>query len=734
MKNRILGSVRTSSSRPGLLLRGAVIVGLSMAASASIAQAGTTNIVLRLDASQYKSAVSGLETWGDSSVYGHDATQTTAGNQPSVVVCEKNGLSVVRFDGNDYFVIEDTYTAGTVFAVAKYNTGDGNFVGHDGLYGAAGGDASNIYFSGSAGSANWNTESAVQMRGAKYDNGTGPGNSVAALGQWNLFSGVDTTPVSFSKHNIGADRSDTFGGSRAWDGDIAEIIVYDEALSPSDRKGVEVYLDEKWKLGNNLRASYGAGNFNDDPASLGLTPTATLALRLDASTFTSAESDLTTWADSSGNGHDAAASGNPEVVLSGKNGLSVVRLDGNDCFKATHSYTSGTAFAVAKNANTAFDGHEGLYGAATGYGSSQQYWTGGSGGSTWGNESGSQFENSKYLNGTLSHTALTTPAAFNLYSGVDSTPTSFTSWAIGADRGFGGSRAWDGDIGEIIVFEEALSAYDRKGVEVYLDEKWGLGKGLRTTYGTGNFNDNPYELGLSDEPTMVLRLDASTRGAASGIETWYDRSSNGHNATQGTAANQPSVVADVQNGLSVVRCDSTDYMTVAHTYVTGSAFIIAKYAHASFSGHDGLYGAATGYGSVEQYWSGSDTGTSWGNESGGGFYSSKYLDGVLSGTALDGSGDFKLYSGVDATPNAFTSWTVGADRAFGAGRSWEGDIAEVIVYEEALSDYDRKGVEVYLDEKWGLGLGLRASYGAGNFSEDHWGLSLLSGGTVFRFR
>ena len=689
---------------------------------------------LHLDAARFDTAESDLQTWPD--ISGNDRDASGLSN-PEVVLNEQNGLPVVRFDGNDYFTISDIYTAGAVFAVAQYNAVDGKFVGHDGLYGGTGGNATNIYFSGSENSSNWNAEAAGQMVGAKYDNGV-LNNSVATLNQWNLFSGVDTTPQSLSKHNIGADRSDTFGGSRAWDGDIAEVIVYEEPLRDFDRKGVEVYLDEKWGLGLNLRSTYGAGNFSEELYALGL-GAPTRVLHLDAARFDTAESDLETWPDISDNDHDATGYGDPEVVVNGQNGLPVVSLDGNDYFTVAHSYTTGTAFAVAKYDDTTFPGGgntEGLYGAATGYGAAEQYWTGNGGGSAtdWSNEAGGGFFSSKYRNGVLTGAALTDPAAFNLYSGVDATPNLCTSWRVGGDRAWTGSRAWTGDIAEFIVYEEALSAYDRKGVEVYLDEKWGLGNDLRTTYGAGNFNDNPYELGLSHEPTMIVRLDASILGATAGLATWHDRSGNGHAATQGAAANQPSVVAGVQNGLSVVRYDSTDFMTVAHTYVTGSAFIIAKYDHLSFSGHDGLYGAATGYGSAEQYWSGGDGGTTWGNESGGGFYSSKYLNGTLSNTALTSPSAFNLYSGVDATPNAFTSWAVGADRAFGAGRSWEGDIAEVIVYEEALSDYDRKGVEVYLDEKWGLGLGLRATYGTGNFNDDVYELGLWSRGTLFLFR
>jgi hypothetical protein len=36
-----------------------------------------------------------------------------------------------------------------------------------------------------------------------------------------------------------------------------------------------------------------------------------------------------------------------------------------------------------------------------------------------------------------------------------------------------------------------------------------------------------------------------------------------------------------------------------------------------------------------------------------------------------------------------------------SGRSWDGDIAEVILYSDALSDADRQTIENYLRAKWG---------------------------------
>lgn len=229
--------------------------------------------------------------------------------------------------------------------------------------------------------------------------------------------------------------------------------------------------------------------------------TITMALHLDASDFTSAGS-ISSWADKSGNNRDATAFSNPTVVLNGLNSMAVVNFDGNDYFRIQSTYTTGTAFIVTKYDGTVWGTHDGLYGAATGNGASEQYFTGSGNGSgtNWSNEAGGGFYNSKWRNGVQTESALTDPAAFNLYSGVDATPNSFAEWTLGDDRGFGGGRGWNGDIAEVIVYEEALSDFDRKGVEVYLDEKWGLGQNLRATYGNGNFNNDLVSLSVASVP------------------------------------------------------------------------------------------------------------------------------------------------------------------------------------------------------------------------------------------
>jgi hypothetical protein len=229
--------------------------------------------------------------------------------------------------------------------------------------------------------------------------------------------------------------------------------------------------------------------------------------------------------------------------------------------------------------------------------------------------------------------------------------------------------------------------------------------------------------------SMSLRLDASEFTTAGAITTWEDishsvpnvaTSTNNHDATN---VSDPEVVLNAQNGLAVVRLDSNDYFTIADSFTAGSAFVVAQYDSATFNGFDGLLsGDNTGSGSA-LYFAGRDgTDDLWGETS----LDNRYFNGVLGTTDLS-IDQMSLYSGTDSTPTSWNGYAIGADRPtglFGGTRSWEGDIAEVIIYEDTLSDFDRKGVEVYLDEKWGLGQNLAATYGDGNYNTDLYALSL----------
>ncbi len=219
---------------------------------------------------------------------------------------------------------------------------------------------------------------------------------------------------------------------------------------------------------------------------------------------------------------------------------------------------------------------------------------------------------------------------------------------------------------------------------------------------------------LSTQAAVVARYDATglSAGATGAITAWADSSGNNYNAT---SVGNPTVVAGAQNGLAVVNFDGNDYFSIPKTYTIGTAFSVAKYQRntdlptptTTFNFYDGLFagdGSAGGAG-TEIYWSGTRNSTALWNETA---LDRRYLNGTLSEQGAPGS--FNLYSGVDDSTQTLAGYRIGGDRTFGAGRAWEGDIAEIILFDTALSDVDRKGVEVYLDEKWGLGKNLRNTY------------------------
>ena len=241
--------MNNTSKLPSLLLAGILTSSLTTQAA----------VVARYDATGLSAGATGaIAAWADSSGNNYNATSV---GDPTVVAGAQNGLAVVNFDGNDYFSIPDTYTIGTAFSVAKYQlntdlpTPTTTFNFYDGLFTGAGGAGTEIYWSGTNGSTALWIETALDRR---YLNGTL--SEAGAPGSFNLYSGVDDSTQTLAGYRIGGDR--TFGAGRAWEGDIAEIILFDTALSDVDRKGVEVYLDEKWGLGQGLRASFGESNFN----------------------------------------------------------------------------------------------------------------------------------------------------------------------------------------------------------------------------------------------------------------------------------------------------------------------------------------------------------------------------------------------------------------------------------------------------------------------------------------
>lgn len=199
-----------------------------------------------------------VATWTDSSAAGNNLTQATPANQPTYKTGIVNGKPIVRFDGLASFM-RATFTQGpaySLFAVAKstsaaagpfqilnaddvgshrifqfeYNTGNLVMVTFT--------NVTNYAPSQAATFTNWNYLSGVNdgSNAQVFVGGVG-GSSVPETGTPNSGAGLFT---------IGADS--TGGPNGFFPGDIAEALMYNNAVTPTNRGKIENYLKAKYGL------------------------------------------------------------------------------------------------------------------------------------------------------------------------------------------------------------------------------------------------------------------------------------------------------------------------------------------------------------------------------------------------------------------------------------------------------------------------------------------------------
>lgn len=202
----------------------------------------------------------GLSSWADQSGNNHNATQDASGFRPTVVDDVINGEPVVRFNGsNNYLILPNTTDLGIVtndyqvFIVAKSATST-----TDKYYLMATSNNNGHYEirlnDNVSSGASFLPNTAVTIEGGstgQYTDGEPQLVSVEATSTYGRLrmNGSDLTQLNETSHS-GLSTNLVLGvqtGGYFWfAGDIAEVILYNAALSPEARDSVETYLIDKY--------------------------------------------------------------------------------------------------------------------------------------------------------------------------------------------------------------------------------------------------------------------------------------------------------------------------------------------------------------------------------------------------------------------------------------------------------------------------------------------------------
>ena len=215
----------------------------------------TSGLLYHLDAAAEvtKDASDLVSAWGDQSANSNDFSQGTVSKQPLWVDGVINGLPVIRFDGDltdnsagvapnaDELVLSTSTSPKTVLIVNSTTR-------HNMLAGIWGRDLADTGIRRTSSTA-WQhpgNENDFSNSGAIYVNGEATGD--VGLNTFHILAATSTADQSFSATSLADYFKVGENTPRSWQGDIAEVLVYDRVLSDAELNEVGGYLADKYDI------------------------------------------------------------------------------------------------------------------------------------------------------------------------------------------------------------------------------------------------------------------------------------------------------------------------------------------------------------------------------------------------------------------------------------------------------------------------------------------------------
>jgi hypothetical protein len=527
------------------------------------------------------------------------------------------------------------------------------------------------------------------------------------------------------------------------DGGVGEIIMYNSDLTDFQRRQVEGYLATKWNLDTRLPVAHPYKAYQFSPLEI---PGCSFWVdAADLTTLTLSGSNVTQWTDKSGSNVTLTASGTP--TRGTYNGLSVVQFNG-----------SGGGGPYLQNAGFTNSGPYAIFYAMKFNGFANLEWQ-----TLTDNASGLRpfvgYDGTAQLRASLRFggSPTTNPEIWSLqYSSNDVTVFNVNGTDVrGASTGYGGvghtsglrvglagnaGAGLNGWIGEIIIFSGTLSTIQIQRIESYLSTKWGITGSNLTSLSkipAPVFTRPFIPLDISGCAVWVDAQDTKTLTISntSNVAIWGDKSGNGYNFSNDTTTMWPVYVSNGINGYPSLQFTGISGSSSSNSRLDNSnvvlnnnysIFAVGKQnaSAPSWTGYNylvraplpGDWGIAFGAHPSRNFTTFAGTGGGWHdvNSNSPGITLSnvtRILGMKVSSGTMTPYYDGYTMSNKTGTNRALTGMQIADTSPLASnGQNWNGQIGEIVVYNQTIADSDRQMLEGYLAWKWGKQTDLSTSH------------------------
>jgi hypothetical protein len=526
-------------------------------------------------------------------------------------------------------------------------------------------------------------------------------------------------------------------------GTIYEFIIYSVALTNPQIQSVVNYLKNKWNVASSvITVPTPVYNRPFQPVDI-----AGCQLWLDSADNTAlvlSGANVTTWYDKSGNGNNGTATGTPVLTANSINGYQSIYLADAPYFLGSVSITTSTltCFAVATTNVTLPNTRTGLRDQRL---VSLENLTNVDYGRTDGtialfNQQGTSTIATYRVTGPLANNAITTSTPFmavSQYNGANAflwyTGTAGTSTGGASTGNFGitkygignqanpTSETWYGYIGEVIIYNNALSTSQRQQVEAYLAWKWGFVNGtpslpsthpgktlpsFSTVFNPKSISGISLWLDAYDITTLFTNTTLTTPVTASGqvVRGWADKSGNGLNNTTTDTVITYNTTTLGYPAISFPGTQAAGFacaLSMGNAGVSDATYFLVVRSTIAGTGGVYLYHAGT---KIRQIYANNNL-TYMDYNAIAGINGSINVTNLTNVVTRQDTASTGFLAGWD-TGNSFGSVTLSGaansnQTSLTLGQAFTGYFCEVIVYNSVLSTAQRQQVEGYLAWKWG---------------------------------